>query len=140
MGNDFAIDNSVIMTWCFKDEASQYADLILDRLEVSDGFVPSIWPLEVCNVLLVAERKKRIGEADSARFIELLSELPIIVEQEPPERMIKEIFALARKHKLSSYDASYLDLAMRKGLPIATLDEKLIAAAKRCKVPILNGK
>ena len=140
MSDDFVIDNSVVMTWCFKDETSQYADLVLDRLEVSDGFVPSIWPLEVCNVLLVAERKNRIGEADSARFIALLSELPIIVEQEPPERMINEIFALARKHKLSSYDASYLDLAMRKGLPIATLDEKLIAAAKRCKVPILNGK
>ena len=140
MSDDFVIDNSVVMTWCFKDETSQYADLVLDRLEVSDGFVPSIWPLEVCNVLLVAERKNRIGEADSARFIALLSELPIIVEQEPPERMIKEIFALARKHKLSSYDASYLDLAMRKGLPIATLDENLMAVAKRSKVSILKGK
>ncbi|MBW2670457.1 MAG: type II toxin-antitoxin system VapC family toxin [Deltaproteobacteria bacterium] len=140
MSDDFVIDNSVVMTWCFKDETSQYADLVLDRLEVSDGFVPSIWPLEVCNVLLVAERKNRIGEADSARFIALLSELPIIVEQEPPERMIMEIFALARKHKLSSYDASYLDLAMRKGLPIATLDKNLIAAAKRSKLPILKNK
>jgi predicted nucleic acid-binding protein len=140
MSDDFVIDNSVVMTWCFKDETSQYADLVLDRLEVSDGFVPSILSLEVCNVLLVAERKNRIGEADSARFIALLSELPIIVEQEPPERMIKEIFALARKHKLSSYDASYLDLAMRKGLPIATLDKNLIAAAKRSKLPILKNK
>jgi len=139
MGDDFVIDNSVVMTWCFKDKTNQYADAILDSLEVSSGFVPSIWPLEVCNVLLVAERKKRIGEADSARFIALLTELPIIIEQEPPERMIKEIFALAREHKLSSYDASYLDLAMRKGLPIATLDKNLIAAAKRSKVPILKG-
>ena len=139
MGDDFVIDNSVVMTWCFKDKTNQYADAILDSLEVSVGFVPSIWPLEVCNVLLVAERKKRIGEADSARFIALLTELPIIVEQEPPERMIKEIFALAREHKLSSYDASYLDLAMRKGLPVATLDKNLIAAAKRSKVPILKG-
>lgn len=140
MGDDFVIDNSVVMTWCFKDETSQYADAILDSLEVSTGFVPSIWPLEVCNGLLVAERKRRIGGAGSARFIALLTELPIIVEQEPPERMIKEIFALAREHKLSSYDASYLDLAMRKGLPIATLGKNLVAAAKRSKVPILNGK
>ncbi len=140
MDDDFVIDNSVVMTWCFKDETNQYADHILDRFEVSAAFAPSIWPLEVCNVLLVAERKKRIGEADSARFIALLTELPIIVEQEPPERMLKEIFALAREHKLSSYDASYLDLAMRKGLPIATLDKNLIAAAKRSKVPILKGK
>ncbi len=140
MSNDFVIDNSVVMTWCFKDETSQYADVILDILEVSAGIVTSIWPLEVCNVLLVAERKNRIGEAGSARFIALLSELPIRVEQESPERMIKDIFALARKHKLSSYDASYLDLAMRKGLPIATLDKNLLAAAKRSKVPILKGK
>ena len=140
MSDDFVIDNSVVMAWCFKDETIQYADHILDRLEDSTGFVPSIWPLEVCNVLLMAERKKRIGEAGSTRFIALLSELPIIVEQESPERMIKDIFALARKHKLSSYDASYLDLAMRKGLPIATLDKGLLAAAKRSKVPILSGK
>ena len=137
MNDDFVVDNSVVMTWCFKDETSQYADHILDRLEDSTGFVPSIWPLEVSNVLLVAERKKRISEAGSTRFIALLSELPIIVEQEPPERMIKEIFSLARKHNLSSYDASYLDLAMRKGLHIATLDKNLLAAAKRSKVPTL---
>jgi len=137
MNDDFVVDNSVVMTWCFKDETSQYADHILDRLEDSTGFVPSIWPLEVSNVLLVAERKKRISEAGSTRFIALLSELPIIVDQEPPERMIKEIFSLARKHNLSSYDASYLDLAMRKGLPIATLDKNLLAAAKRSKVPTL---
>ncbi len=140
MSDDFVIDNSVVMAWCFKDETSQYADHILDSLEDSSGFVPSIWPLEVCNVLLVAERKKRISEAGSTRFIALLAELPIIVEQESPERMIKEIYALARKHKLSSYDASYLDLAMRKGLPIATLDKNLLSAAKRSKVPILSGK
>lgn len=140
MGSDFIIDNSVVMAWCFEDETSPYADHILDQLDLCTGFVPSIWPLEVCNFLLVAERKKRIGEADSTRFISLLSELPIIVEQEPPERMIKEIFALARKHNLSSYDASYLDLAMRKGLPIATLDKNILAAAKQSKVPVLHGK
>ena len=140
MSEDFVIDNSVVMTWCFKDETSQYADAILDSLEIATGFVPSIWPLEVGNVLLVAERNRRLSEADSTRFISLLTELPIIVDQEPPERMIKEIFALARKHRLSSYDASYLDLAMRKGLPIATLDKNLIAAAKRSKVPIVSGK
>jgi len=138
MSDDFVIDNSVIMAWCFGDEISGYSDHILDSLETSTGFVPSIWPLEVSNVLLVAERKKRISEADSARFVALLADLPIIVEQESPERMIKEIFALARKHKLSSYDASYLDLAMRKGLPIASLDKNLLAAAKKSKVPILK--
>ncbi len=138
MSQDFVVDNSVVMAWCFQDETSPYADDILGLLEEATAFVPSIWPLEVGNVLLVAERNKRLNEMDSARLIALLSELPVIVEQETPERMIKEIFALARKHKLSSYDASYLDLAMRKGLPIATSDKNLIAAAKRSQVPIVK--
>jgi len=137
MSEHFVIDTSVVMTWCFKDETSKYADAILDSLEVSIAVVPSIWPLEVGNVLLVAERKKRLGEADSSRFVALLAELPIMIEQEPPERMMKEILALAREHKLSTYDASYLDLSMRKGLPIATLNNGLIAAAKRSQVPII---
>ena len=136
MSEDFVIDTSVVMSWCFKDEINQYADVVLDLLEEDTAFAPSIWPLEVGNVLLVAERRKRLSEADSRRFVTLLSELPIIVEQEPPERMIHEILTLAREHKLSSYDASYLDLAMRKGLPIATIDKNLIAAAKRSRVPI----
>lgn len=136
MSEDFIIDTSVVMSWCFMDEINQYADVILNLLEEATAFAPSIWPLEVGNVLLVAERRKRLSEADSVRFITLLSELPIVVEQEPPERMIHEILALAREHKLSSYDASYLDLAMRKGLSIATIDKNLIAAATRSRVPI----
>jgi predicted nucleic acid-binding protein len=138
MSDEFVIDNSVVMTWCFKDENRRYSDFILNKLEIATALVPSIWPLEVTNVLLVAERRKRISEADSTRFIALLSELPISVDQEPPERMIKEIFALARKHNLSSYDASYLDLAMRKGLPLATLDKNLLAVAKRIKISIVK--
>ena len=138
MSENFVIDNSVVMAWCFEDETSRYADTVLDKLEVSTAIVPSIWPLEVGNVLLVAERKKRLSEADSARFIALLTELPITIEQEPPGRMLKEILALAREHQLSSYDASYLDLAMRKGLPIATLDNGLVAAAERSQTPIVE--
>lgn len=137
MSDNFVIDNSVIMTWCFKDEINKYADTILDHLEFSTAYVPLIWPLEVGNVLLIAERKKRLSEADSARFITLLTQLPIVIEQESPERMMRDILALAREHQISTYDASYLDLAMRKGLPIATLDKGLRKAAKRGKVSLL---
>jgi predicted nucleic acid-binding protein len=138
MSHNFVIDNSVVMVWCFQDEASVFADNVLGSLEFATGFVPAIWPLEVSNVLLVAERKGRITEAGVTRFITLLEQLPIMVEQESPSRMFKEIFALGREHNLSSYDASYLDLAMRKGLSIATLDKKLIAAAGECQIPLLN--
>ena len=135
---DFVIDNSVVMSWCFKDETSKYTDAMLDYLEQATAYVPAIWPLEVSNVLLVAERKKRLSQSDSSRFISLLLELPIIVEPESPERMLSEILALAREYKLSSYDASYLDLAMRKGLPIATTDKNIISAAKASRVSILK--
>jgi predicted nucleic acid-binding protein len=135
---DFVIDNSVVMSWCFQDETSKYTDAVLGQLEQATAYVPAIWPLEVSNVLLVAERRKRLSQADSARFISLLFELPIIVEQESPERMLSEILALAREYKLSSYDASYLDLAMHKGLPLATIDKNIIAAAKRSSVSILK--
>jgi predicted nucleic acid-binding protein len=138
MMQDFVIDNSVVMSWCFKDETSKYTDAMLDYLEQSTAYVPAIWPLEVSNVLLVAERRKRLSQSDSSRFISLLHELPIIVEQESPERMLSEVLALAREYKLSSYDASYLDLAMRKGLPIATTDKNIISAAKRSSVSILK--
>jgi predicted nucleic acid-binding protein len=138
MMQDFVIDNSVVMSWCFQDETSKYTDAILDYLEQATAYVPAIWPLEVSNVLLVAERRKRLSQSDSSRFISLLLELPIIVEPESPERMLSEILALAREYKLSSYDASYLDIAMRKGLPIATTDKNIISAARRSSVPILK--
>ena len=136
MSRSFVIDNSVVMSWCFKDEISQYADAVLDCLQESTAFVPSIWPLEVVNVLLVAERKKRLRQADSVRFITLLSQLPIIVEYERTGRMMNNLLTLARSNQLSSYDASYLDLSMRKGLPIATIDTRLIEAARKTDVPI----
>jgi predicted nucleic acid-binding protein len=134
----FVVDNSVVMSWCFKDETNNYADTVLDMLIESAAVVPSIWPLEVVNVLILAERKKRLSESDSIRFLTLLSQLPIVVEYERPD-MMKELLALARSNNLSSYDASYLDLAMRKGFPIATLDNKLIEAARRIDVPILTA-
>jgi len=139
MDKRFVVDNSVVMAWCFEDEISSYAESVLDSLENTTAIVPSIWPLEVGNILLVAERKKRLNTTASNKFLELLSELPIIVDQEPPERMIREIFLLARKYKLSTYDASYLDLAIKRELPIATLDGRLLEAAKKNHVKIVNA-
>jgi predicted nucleic acid-binding protein len=139
LAEQFVVDNSVVMSWCFKDETNSYADIVLNMLTKVSAVVPSIWPLEVVNVLLSAERQKRLSKSDSIRFLTLLSQLPIFVEYERPEKMMKELLALARTSNLSSYDASYLDLAMRKGLPIATLDNKLIEAALSIDVPILEA-
>jgi predicted nucleic acid-binding protein len=125
------------MSWWFEDEASMYADKVLEALEEDQAVVPAIWPLEVVNVLLVAERKRRLSKADTVRLLVLLRSLPIRVEMETSERIMGEILALARETGLSSYDASYLDLAMRRNLPIATLDKGLRRALRRCQVPLL---
>lgn len=117
MGDRFVVDNSVVMAWCFEDEASLYADAVLERLNEAEALAPAIWPLEVGNVLLVAERRGRLTEAESARFLALLEELPLTVVQEHPQRDMGHILMLAREHRLSTYDASYLDLAMREGVP-----------------------
>lgn len=139
MGDSFIVDTSVVMSWCFKDETNAFADAVLDHLSDASAIVPSIWPLEVVNVLLVAERRTRLREADSVRFLTLLSQLPIVVDQEPSDRIMTDLLGLARAHNISSYDASYLDLCMRRGLPIATLDARLMEAAKKIDVQILFG-
>ena len=138
MSARFVVDNSVVMGWCFENEGNRYAEAVLESLEAGEALVPAIWPLEVGNVLLVAERKKRLSEASVVRFLALLNSLPITVEPETPERMLKEIVSLARAYELSTYDASYLDLAMRLGLPIATQDASLARAAKKCRVPAFD--
>jgi predicted nucleic acid-binding protein len=136
MSARFVVDNSIVMAWCFEDERNEYADSVLECLAAGEAFVPAIWPLEVGNVLLVAERKKRLSEASIIRFLNLVNNLPITVEQETPERMLKEILSLARENGLSTYDASYLDLAMRLGLPVSTKDKVLLKAAKKCQIPV----
>ncbi len=135
----FVVDNSIVMSWCFNDEANDYADRVLDRLAAGAAFVPSIWPLEVVNVLLVAERKKRLETFDCVRFLRFLEQLPITVEYGQGEVRMKELLSLARSNRLSSYDAAYLDLAMRKGVPIATLDNALAKAAKKTGIAILTA-
>ncbi len=138
MPGRFVIDNSVVMAWCFEDETSSYADTILESLKTTAALAPSVWPLELGNALLAARRRNRLGKAPVTRFLALMKNLPIHVEQESPERMLNEILSLAREQGISTYDASYLDLAMRKGLPIATLDSSLEKAARNCQIPAFD--
>ena len=136
MSGPFVVDNSVVMAWCFEDEAAKYADAALERLTVAEALVPAIWPLEVGNVLLVAERKRRLTRAESVRFVALLQQLPIVVEPHDSRRAMTEVLNLARDVGLSTYGASYLHLALRHGIPIATLDRDLRKAARRVHVVI----
>jgi predicted nucleic acid-binding protein len=138
MKRPIVIDNSVVMSWCFEDEASDYADSVLNALKITSAMVPSIWPYEFVNVLLVAERQKRLKQAESVQFVTLLSELSILVDEDSPEKSMKDVLALGRETGLSSYDAAYLELAMRNGFPLATLDKKLTAAAKAVDVNLFD--
>lgn len=137
MRSRFVVDNSIVVAWCFRDESSSYADSVLGSLEDGEALVPGVWPLEVGNVLAMAERRGRLQPEDISQFLAMLAALPISVEQESPERMLTEILALARKVDLTTYDASYLDLAIRLGLPIATADARLVKAARKYRVPLL---
>lgn len=101
----------------------------LDRLEESEAYVPSIWSLEVANGLLVAERRKRITASAAAKAMRLLLSLPIVPDPSERSRDFETTWRLARTHGLSAYDAAYLELAIRYGVPLFTLDVRLRTAA-----------
>jgi predicted nucleic acid-binding protein len=134
----FVVDNSVVMAWCFEDEASTYTEGVLDQLRQTQALVPAIWPLEVANVLLIAERRDRLNEAQTAHFAQLLQTLPILVEEVDVGRILGPVLAVGRAHRLSAYDAAYLELAARQGLPLATQDTRLRKAAGSAGVAVLQ--
>ncbi len=125
----FILDCSVAVAWCFHDEADPYADAIAARFPSIQAVVPAIWPLEVANALLMGERRKRSTTADTAHWLAFLEALPITVDDEAATRFWNDVLNLARAQNLSAYDAAYLELALRRGLPLATLDDKLKTAA-----------
>jgi predicted nucleic acid-binding protein len=134
--NALVIDSSVALTWCFEDEASPKSDALFEQVRDEGAVVPGLWHLEVANVLLQAEKRGRITAADSAMRLELIAELPIDTDNETTARAWREILALARAEGLTTYDAAYLELAIRRGLPLVTKDHGLIAAAQRTGVAV----
>ncbi|HET9680354.1 MAG TPA: type II toxin-antitoxin system VapC family toxin [Gammaproteobacteria bacterium] len=133
----FVLDSSVAMSWLLPDETHAAADVIADRLLEQKAVVPTIWPIEVCNVLLVAQRRKRITLPDAQNLLKGLRQLPIEVEKQGADDYQENVMAVAAKYSLSSYDASYLELAIRLDAPLATLDKKLAVACLKAKVSTL---
>jgi predicted nucleic acid-binding protein len=132
----FVLDASVALSWCFEDEAD--ADRWLDALDGDSALTPPVWPLEIGNALLAGERRGRLTAADTFRLVELFRSLPIVVQpdQAPSDRALGPVLDIARERGLTSYDASYLELAMREGVPLATLDQALGRAAAGLGVPL----
>lgn len=132
------VDSSVAMAWCFEDERTDAADAVLARIAESGAVANSLWPLEVLNVLVQAERRQRIDQATRLRLARFLRDLPVAIDDETVARAWDATAALAARFRLSVYDASYLELAQRLGLPLATLDRDLRLAAHTCDVPLLG--
>jgi predicted nucleic acid-binding protein len=127
----FVPDASATLPWRFEDEATPWTEALLDRIEGGEEvLVPAHWPLEVVNGLLVARRRGRINAAQIQEFIEDLAALPIQIEAPSRPADWPAILALAEQHRLTAYDAAYLEMAKRKALPLATLDEDLRKAAE----------
>lgn len=135
---NFVLDASVALSWCFEDEGGDYGVGVLDALRSSEAIVASLWPLEMANGLVVAERRGRIDGAGSARFMELVLSLPIVVDPVSRSRAFTVTHALARARGLSAYDAAYLEVALRHGVALATLDARLRAAAQAEGVPVFG--
>jgi predicted nucleic acid-binding protein len=133
---DFVLDCSITMAWCFEDESNDYTNAILENLKHTTAIVPTIWPLEVANVLLFSKKNKRLTEVQSVNFIDALSALPIIIDQSTSSRAMHSILILAGPSNLTIYDAAYLELAIREQLPLITLDKELIKAAKKLNIPL----
>lgn|SRR3990167_7236454 len=134
--SNFVLDASIALAWCFSDESTQKTLALLESLAVSTAFAPEIWPLEVGNILVQAQRQKRITYAKITEYLSLLNNLNIKIDRETTPRALHEILSLAYTEKLSTYDATYLELAMRLGLPLATKDAQLGKTAARLGVEV----
>ena len=141
MSDPFVLDCSVTMAWFFEDEATPATDALLDRIsQGGQAVVAQHWPLEVGNTLLMGERRKRSTLADIAHFLGILGALAVETDKETGANATSVTLALARSHGLTLYDGAYLELAMRRKLPLATLDKELRAAAKKVGVKCLPEK
>jgi predicted nucleic acid-binding protein len=133
------LDASVPLAWCFEDESAALPERVLDVLETgTEMLTPSIWPLEVANALLMAERRKRITNAQATAFLQRISKLPILVEPISPNRAFEHILQVARQYQLTEYDGAYVELALREALPLATLDGGLRRAAQSAGLTLVG--
>ena len=135
--SEFVLDCSLTVSWLFADEATPATERLLEQLGDGPALVPSLWHLEVGNVLLTSERGGRISVSQSASCLELLGRLPIEVDAETSGRALSDVLALARTERLTTYDAAYLELAMRRGMALATRDRALRRASRRVGVTTL---
>ena len=127
------------MAWCFEDQSTPYTDSVLQTfIDGRSAFVPAIWRLEVVTAIVVAERRKKIAPVKTAKFLQDLRQFTITVDVDGLDETLGAVFDLARRYQRSAYDASYLELAARRGLAFATKDEPLRKAAQELGLSVFQ--
>jgi len=139
-GTSIILDSSVALSWFFKDESNDYADAVLANLAQATAIVPTIWPLEIANALLVGERRGRSTAEQALTWTILVSALPIAIDNETAGFVFDAILSIGRAHSLSAYDAAYIELAARRGLRLATLDTRLRKAAGAAGIALFSAE
>jgi predicted nucleic acid-binding protein len=135
----FVLDASVTLAWCFADESTAQTEAILDLLaNGAEAITPAIWPFEVANALLVGQRRKRISVAQVTSVLRRIAALPIAVDPVRLDHAFGHVLSFARQEQLTEYDASYVELALRETLPLATLDDELRRAAKNAGIALVK--
>jgi predicted nucleic acid-binding protein len=134
----FVVDNSVALAWCFEHEHTQPILDLLDRLAETGAVAPSLWPLEALNGLLMAERRRRLDTKRRQRLADFLRDLPVTLDAETADQAWTATARLAERYRLTMYDAAHLELAQRRKLPLATLDQDLIRAGKALGMTLLG--
>ena len=134
------LDASVALSWLFERETGaerRRSVSALERLEKDSAVVPALWQTEVLNALLVGERRKLVMPAQSTEYLARLGLLPISIDSASPTARRDAVVGLGRQHDLTAYDATYLDLAMRAGGPLASFDRPLVKAAEAVGIEVL---
>lgn len=131
------LDASVAIAWVASDESSASADDLHEKVLLQGAVVPGLWFVEVANVLLKKVRKKQMPLDDATLGLARLCDMRIVRDTEPEQETTSRTFELAHRHRLTAYDAAYLELAVRRNLPLATLDAELRAAALAESVELL---
>ena len=135
----FVVDSSVALSWCFEDERTQATKALLERVGEAGAVVPQHWPAEALNGLMMAERRQRIDADRRRRLADFLRDLPLAVDPETTVQLWGATQSLAERFRLTVYDAIYLELAQRKHLALASLDQDLCSAARTVGVSVLGS-
>jgi predicted nucleic acid-binding protein len=135
----FVVDSSVALSWCFADERTPATTSLLERIAEAGGVVPQHWPAEVLNGLMMAEQRRRIDANQRRQLVEFLRDLPLAIDPETTAQLWGPTQDLAERFRVTAYDAIYLELAQRRQMPLATLDQQLRDAAHALHVPLLGS-